>query len=36
MSILTKIEDNSLVAKARSAKINKGIAHALKYYTNLL
>lgn len=28
MSILTKIEDNSLVAKARSAKINKGIAHA--------
>lgn len=28
MSILKKIEDNSLVAKARSEKINKGIAHA--------
>ena len=28
MSILTKVENNSLVAKARSEKINKGIAHA--------
>lgn len=28
MSILTKIENDSLAAKARSEKINKGIAHA--------
>lgn len=28
MSILKKLDDNSLVAKARSEKINKGIAHA--------
>lgn len=30
MSILKKIEDSSLVAKARSEKINKGLAHAGK------
>ena len=29
MSILTKIENDSLAAKARSEKINKGIAHAV-------
>lgn len=28
MSILTKVENKSLVAKARSERINKGIAHA--------
>lgn len=33
MSILTKIDNNSLVAKARSEKINKGIAHAAQVLT---
>ena len=30
MSILNKINDANVAAKARSAKINEGIAHAAK------
>ena len=35
MSILTKVENKSLVAKARSERINKGIAHAAEVLSDL-